>query len=324
MGKKAAIHVMPQSGGETAPITRPKIGLALGAGGARGWAHIGVLQALRGINIEPDIVAGTSVGALVGAVYCMDRLDDFEDWVAQLRWRDVMAFFDISLSGGFIEGKKLFDFLKEYFLDNHIEHLAKPYAAVATRWDNGHEVWLREGSVLDAARASLAVPGFFNPVLREGRWLLDGGLVNPVPVSVCRVLGADVVIAVAVSSRSQWALRFAGERNQAKTPVQTKASISDSLVDKITHMLRQGAASIISRSKVQSPSVFDVVADSIEIMQARVMRSRMAGDPPDVLIEPFIPEVRFLEFHRGREAIDAGRKAVDDVMHQLKALKVAR
>ena len=301
-------------------VERPKVGLALGAGGARGWAHIGVIQSLQKIGIEPDIVTGTSVGALVGAAYVMDDLDSFSDWITQLRWRDVVGFFDISLSGGFIEGKKLFDFFREHYKDIPIEQMQKPYTAVATRLDNGHEIWLRDGSVLNAVRASIAVPGFFTPVYHQGHWLVDGGLVNPVPVSVCRVLGADIVIAVSPAARTQLPLK---SRRKIKAPTETAADtrISDSLITKVKHMMRQGATSVMNRSKPNTPSVFDVVGDSIDIMQTRVMRSRMAGDPPDIFLEPRMPDIKFLDFHRGREAIDAGHRVVDENLQQLQALK---
>jgi len=192
---------------------------------------------------------------------------------------------------------------------------------VATRLDNGHEIWLRDGSVLNAVRASLAVPGFFTPVYHQGHWLVDGGLVNPVPVSVCRVLGADIVIAVSPSARAQFPLK---SNQKIKAPVETTTAdtrISDSLVTKIKRMLRQGVTSVTNRSKPNTPSLFDVVGDSIEIMQTRVMRSRMAGDPADIFLEPRMPDIRFLEFHRGREAIDAGRRVVDENLQQLQVLK---
>ena len=299
---------------------RPRIGLALGAGSARGWTHIGVIQALREAGIEPDIVTGTSIGALVGAMYAMNRLEEFGDWVMQLRWRDVAGFFDISLVGGFIEGKKLFDFFRQHYPDTAIEALQKPFIAVATRLDNGHEVWLREGSVLDAARASVAVPGFFTPFYHQGHWLVDGGLVNPVPVSVCRVLGADLIIAVSPSSRPHLPLKPAAQ--QADADAKDDAKDPSGLAAKITRMMRQGAATLSGRIKSGTPSLFEVVGDSLEIMQSRVMRSRMAGEPPDIFLQPQVPDIGFLEFHRGREAIEAGRCVVKDNLQQLEALRL--
>ncbi len=306
-----------EDGTEQSPpqYRRPRIGLALGAGSARGWVHIGVIQSLQEIGIEPDIVTGTSVGALVGAMYAMNRLEEFGDWVAGLRWRDVAGFFDISLIGGFIEGRKLFDFFRRNYPDTPIEQLQKPYIAVATRLDNGHEVWLREGSVLDAARASVAVPGFFTPVYHQGNWLVDGGLVNPVPVSVCRVLGADLIIAVSPSSHAHLPLK-----PDAQQPADSKDDVSG-LAAKIKRMMRQGAASIVGRTKTGTPSVFEVVGDSLEIMQSRVMRSRMAGDPADIFLQPRVPDIGFLEFHRGEEAIEAGRRAVQDNLQLLEPLR---
>ncbi|MBU4499706.1 MAG: patatin-like phospholipase family protein, partial [Gammaproteobacteria bacterium] len=174
----------------------PRIGLALGGGSARGWAHIGVIRALKDAGIEPDIVCGTSIGALVGAAYVGGELDRLEDWVRSLRPQTVVSFLDFSLNGGLIKGDKLIDFFRSHFVDREICDLARPFGAVATDLRRGREVWLRDGRVTDAVRASIALPGLFTPVLRDGNWLVDGGLVNPVPVSLCRAMDADIVIAV--------------------------------------------------------------------------------------------------------------------------------
>ena len=175
---------------------KPRIGLALGAGGARGWSHIGVIDTLAEAGIRPDVVCGTSMGALVGASYAAGQLDRLEDWAVSLGWRDVFGLMDFTWRGGLIRGKKLFEFMRSRFGLQDIASLPMPYGAVATELASGREVWLREGHVLDAVRASIAIPGVFAPVLRDGELLVDGALVNPVPVNMCRALGAEVVIAV--------------------------------------------------------------------------------------------------------------------------------
>ena len=183
----------------TAP-RKPRVGLALGSGSARGWAHIGVIRALEQAGIRPDYVCGTSIGALVGAAYATGELDRFEQWVLGLGVKDVVGFMDVGSGGGLFKGERLMGFFRDHCADRPIEQLAMPFAAVATSLHNGAEVWLRSGSTLDAVRASIALPGLFAPVLYEGMVLVDGGLVNPVPVSLARAMGADVLIAVDLSS----------------------------------------------------------------------------------------------------------------------------
>ena len=174
-----------------------RIGLALGSGSARGWAHVGVIRALLRAGIEPDLVCGTSIGALVGAAYAAGEIDRFEPWVASLTRQQVMSLLDLRLSaGGMIEGRKLVEYFRARFDDPGIDKLPRPFACVATELDSGREVWLRDGPVIDAVRASISLPGLLTPMQRDGRLLVDGGLVNPVPVSLCRAMGADVVIAV--------------------------------------------------------------------------------------------------------------------------------
>ena len=177
--------------------TKSKIGLALGSGSARGWAHIGVIRALAEEGIEPDIITGCSIGALVGAAYAKGELGELEDWVRQLKWKEIVDLMDINfLGGGFLKGDKLIYFFQKGTKDIDIEDLDIQYGAVTTDFDSGREIWLQNGSLLDAVRASIALPGLFTPVERDGRWHVDGGLVNPVPVSLCRAMGAEIVIAV--------------------------------------------------------------------------------------------------------------------------------
>ena len=178
-----------------------KIGLALGGGSARGWAHIGVLRALNEAGIYPDIIAGTSIGAVVGGCYVAGELDALEQFARELTRRKVLGFLDFNFSGsGLINGQRLCDILEDTLKGVTIEDLSKRFVAVATEIGTGHEIWLSRGRLVDAMRASYALPGIFRPVAINGRWLFDGALVNPIPVSVCRALGARYVIAVNLNS----------------------------------------------------------------------------------------------------------------------------
>jgi len=292
---------------------RLKIGLALGSGSARGWAHVGVIRALEQAGIWPDVVCGTSIGALVGAAYATGEFDRFEKWLIGLRMADVLSYMDVHLSGGIIKGERLMEFLRHNFIDRPVEELNMPFAVVATALKTGAEVWLREGSTIDAVRASIALPALFTPVVREGRMLVDGGLVNPVPVSLARAMGADVVIAVDLSADILG--RHLHEKREPEVPA-----------SEISEWLRklQGNLSVllpaISDEEPRLPSMLDVVSSSINIMQVRISRSRMAGDPPDIVVTPRLAHFGLLEFHKAKEAIKEGKHAVEAVLPNLHAL----
>ncbi len=292
---------------------QPRIGLALGAGSARGWAHIGVIRELEQVGIQPHLVCGTSVGALVGAAYASGELARFEDWVLGLGVRDVLGFMDVSLSGGALKGERLMSFLRRHFTDRPVDQLRMPFGAVATSLQTGMEVWLRDGSTFDAVRASIGLPGLFAPVLRDDSVLVDGGLVNPVPVSLARAMGADVVIAVDL-----WADRI-GQRPKAETMSETPSRAVADWMRKLQESLAE-AIPIRSSDELAMPSMLDVLLSSLHIMQVRIARSRMAGEPPDVLITPRLAQMRLMDFHRAKEAIEEGRRAVARVVHSLTAL----
>jgi NTE family protein len=174
-----------------------KIGLALGSGSARGWSHIGVIRGLQEANIAIDIVCGSSIGALVGGAFAAGKLDEAEKIIRGLAWSDVLGFMEVPIPrSGIINSEKIAEYLRERLGDPNIEDLPIPFAAVATDLTSGQEVWIRQGSLIEAIRASLSMPGMFTPCFRDGRLLVDGGLINPVPVSLCRSLGANTVIAV--------------------------------------------------------------------------------------------------------------------------------
>lgn len=290
--------------------SEPVVGLALGSGSARGWAHIGIIQGLEALGIRPGVIAGTSVGALVGAIYSAGELDAFSEWVRKLTPRDVFGLLDFSFSGGVVKGEKLFGFFGETHLNPNIEDLPLRYASVATDMKSGREVWITKGPVQDAARASCAIPGLFSPVKYRDQWMLDGGLVNPVPVSVCRALGADVIIAVNLNAQ------LVGRHLSAEGLEWVEEDAREKKVDKT---LLQRVLGGLSGSSNEQPAILDVMASSVNILQDRLTRSRMAGDPPEVTLVPLLPDFALMDFHRAEEAIAEGKRLVSDNSRQLLA-----
>ena len=284
---------------------KPRIGLALGAGSARGWAHIGAIRALEERGVKPDIICGTSIGALVGAFYASGQLDKLEQWVSGLAWTTVVRLMDLTWRGGLIRGARLFELFRRTFEDQDISDLPVTYGAVATELASGRELWLREGKLLDAVRASSAMPGLFTPVIRNDTIVVDGGLVNPVPVSVCRALGADLVFAVDLSWGKLGAYRDRGrEREIAPREV-------PGWVGKLTTGWMKKESAEKAEEVAAIPSIFDVFTTALDIVEMKVARSRLAGDPADVLITPLLPDFATLDFHRAKEAIPEGRAAVE-------------
>ena len=279
-----------------------RLGLALGSGSARGWAHIGVIRALEERGVKPDIVCGSSIGALVGAAYASGELDRLEEWVTGLAWTTIVRLMDITWRGGLIRGTRLFTLFRTIFHDRDIAELPVPYGAIATELHSGRELWLRHGKVLEAVRASCAMPGLFTPVMREGTVLVDGGLVNPVPVSMCRALGAELVVAVDLSWGKLGPYRHGKDRDVAPREV-------PGWLDRVRpEWLKKTAG---KEEAATIPSIFDVFLTSLDIVEMRVARSRLAGDPADVLITPLLPDFATLDFHRAKEAIEEGRAAVE-------------
>ncbi|WP_410473428.1 patatin-like phospholipase RssA [Guyparkeria sp. TX1] len=296
---------------------KPTVGLALGSGAARGWAHIGVIKALEEAGIRPTVVAGCSFGALIGAGYAGESMDKLEAWARSIRSWDVMRLLDVRLGGGLIEGDDLMRSLAKQVEPVDIEKLRIPFAAVATDLEAGREVWLREGSLIDAVHASIAVPGLMSPVRNEGRWLVDGGLTDPVPVSLCRALGADVVIAVNLNS-DLVGRHVRDIRGAARHDTDNESGLRK-WVDGLDERLLDGRIGkwLEEREKAEpTPGMLDVMAGAINIMQDRITRSRMAGDPPELMISPKLSHIGLLEFERADEAIEKGyeaaRRALDD------------
>ncbi len=299
----------------------PAIGLVLGSGAARGFAHIGVMRALQAHGIVPDIIVGTSMGALAGGCYATNQLDTLEDWARSLTRRRILTYLDVSISGsGLISGGRLANRLQEAIGDITVDELPIRFAAIATEIGTGHEVWLTRGSLALAIRASYALPGIFAPVHIGGRWLVDGALVNPVPVSAARAFGARVVIAVNMEADRFG--RGATIASHGAEPGDTKSVSPIAEPHNGFSRLRGlfGAERALKQHMVASaarPSFSTVMIESFNIMQDRLTRMRLAGDPPDVHITPRIASIGFLDFHRAAEAIEIGRAATEKAIESI-------
>ena len=292
-----------------------KVGLALGSGSARGWAHIGVVQALQESGIRVDYVAGTSIGALVGAVYASGRIDALNKVVLGLDRKQILRLFDIVFpKSGLIDGRKVADFIRSYVQKGGIEQLPVPFSSVSTDLVTGSEVVHQEGDVIVAVRASISFPGIFTPVIRDGMVLVDGGLVNPVPVSVVRDMGADFVIAVdlnhdIVGTKNKTIKRASASSAGRGTgrPSAEKTKKLDVLSRRLGILARLGLAQAWQwDAKDPRPNIFEVLLTSISIMETQITAVRLKVDPPDLLIRPNLGHIRFLEFGRGQEAIAEG------------------
>lgn len=290
---------------------KPRIGLALGGGAARGWAHIGILRTLEKAGIRPDVIAGTSMGALAGGAWAANRLDQLEEFARSMTKRRMFAFLDWRFGGnGLISGGKLANLLELNFGESMIEDLPIKYAAIATELSSGHEIWLTRGNLIQSMRASYALPGIFTPIKIGGRWLVDGALVNPIPVSAARALGARVVIAVNLHSDvfgKGTVIQDSGPSPEDEAPLPAPATKPRNLFGNVFGLPRR---------RMQTPSdgprgISSVMMDAFNITQDRISRSRLAGDPPDVMIAPRLNQVGLFEFYRAEESIRAGEEAAE-------------
>ncbi|GAA0852173.1 patatin-like phospholipase family protein [Aliiglaciecola litoralis] len=346
-----------------------KIGLALGSGAARGWAHIGIIQALEELGVKIDVVAGCSIGAYVGAAYASNKLTPLGEWASSLTEWQVLGLMGVGIrKGALASGHRVFKALEEKFCEENFEQLALPFGVVATDLYSGKEVAFTKGPIGSAVRASCAIPALFPPVAYEGRWLVDGAVVNPVPVNLCRQLGADFVFAVNLSAdfrpEVQLAFQQEHERNLQRTndffnksqsfmqrifsgrfkksadedidlddsdetldnqydqtpPLETVQSSADQATQSelATNQEQPTFAPVKMHLTDTTPSILGVMSSSLDILQARVTRSRLAGDPPDILIEPQLRDFGIMEFHRAGELIEEGRQSVMRVAEQIK------
>ena len=301
-------------------MTRPRIGLALGSGSARGWAHIGVIDSLIEAGIVPDIVCGTSMGALIGAAHVAGQLSELRQWAETATWRKIARLTDLRLSGGgLISGRQVVAFLQGLGIGEPIESYATQYAAVATDMATGREIWLQCGPIHEAVRASIELPGIFSPTRMDGKWLLDGGLSNPIPVSVCRALGADVIIAVNLNGELVGRRFTEPEPPAATAPSRVSVEVVRRMLAQWPGALRRNEGSIApAPSDEAAPGYFDVLATSINIMQDHITRTRLAGEPPHVMLIPRLRNIGLMEFNRAEEAIAEGRACVEQALPTLR------
>lgn len=302
---------------------RPKIGLALGGGAARGWAHIGVIEVLTEAGYGPDVIAGTSIGAVVGGCFCAGKLPQLAEFATTLTKRRVVGLMDFHIGGaGLIAGGRLKRLLERDLADTRIEDLPQRFVAIATELGTGHEIWLTRGPVVEALRASYALPGVFDPVKLGGRWLMDGALVNPVPVTAARAMGADVVICVNLNSdlagRGTTIQSHPAEPDPEIVP-EIDVRPTSRWLGGITGAARR-VRGIVGRPAPDRPGLAGVMVDAFNITQDRISRSRLAGDPPDVMIGPKLGRIGLFDFHRAGEIVELGRQAARRALDEIAAM----
>jgi NTE family protein len=300
------------------PILRrkKKVGLALGSGAARGLAHLGVIEALRESGIHIDYLAGTSIGALVGAFLATNQINNLKEIALGLNWKEIIGFFDIVFPrAGLIDGKKISKWLKNYIFPQKIEELAIPFATVATDIISGKEVILDKGDVITAIRASISVPGIFTPIRINKYLLVDGGLINPVPVRVIRDIGAEIIIAINLSGhffpkidRSKERKGFHIEKDMYYREVNLK---------KFKKEINNLGGWV---SKEPLPNIFEIILSSIYVVEQQITRYRLALDKPEVVIEPKVGGIGFLDFHRAPEMIKEGYQVTKKKIEEIKRL----
>ncbi|UOD35377.1 patatin-like phospholipase family protein [Deferribacteraceae bacterium V6Fe1] len=290
-----------------------KLGLALGGGAARGWAHIGVIRELEAHGIIPDIICGTSIGALVGGSYAANNLDKLENVVCSLTKINIIKYIGLNIhKSGIINMSRLEEFLKENVADESIsiEDLSKTYGAVATDIRNGKEVILTKGSLLKAICASISFPGLFPPTNHKDKWLIDGGLVNPIPISLCRYLGADIVIAVNLN-----------EYIISKSILDSDLEIytDNNFLNKMAAFFENVTNHIyIQNNGDKSPSLFETVENAVNITQNTIAKCNMVAYPPNILLSPKLTNIGLLDFHYATQAIEGGRRITKSKINEIK------
>ena len=303
---------------------RLSIGLVLGGGAARGFAHIGVLRTLAAHGIRPDVIAGTSIGAVVGGLFAAGQLDAFEDWCRQLTRRRVLGYLDFRFGGsGLISGSRLASKLEGTIGNTSFADLPLRLAAIATEIGTGHEIWLTRGRVSEAMAASYALPGIFPPKLIGGRWLMDGAMVNPLPISAARALGARLVIAVNLNA----------DNFGRGTTIQDHGPDDQDDARRAQHELDRSRRGMFRPDRLlhreffgasDRPGLSTVMVEAFQVMQDRITRSRLAGDPPDVMISPRLGRINLFDFHRAKDAIalgaEAAEKSIEAISESIAAL----
>ncbi|MFZ1814246.1 MAG: patatin-like phospholipase family protein [Rhizobiaceae bacterium] len=294
------------------------IALALGGGAAKGWAHIGLLRAFDEARVPVSMIAGTSIGALVGGCYLAGRLDELEEFARSLTWSNLIRYLDFSIRGsGLISGQRLASKMEQHLGTIAIEEMVKPFVSICTDIRTGHEIWLHDGPLIEAIRASYALPGVFNPVRHNGRMLVDGALVNPVPVSACRAYEPDVVIAVDLNSETfgRGTVIRSSHYDHQETILDrmvhssARSSLSAFIRSDDHHVGENPALNAAERQKQQTQTrlgMSGVMMEAFNIIQDRIARARLAGDPPDYTIRPKLHDIGLADFHKADESIRIG------------------
>ena len=305
-------------------MTGTRVGLALGSGAARGWAHLGVIRALEQAGIEVEVIVGTSMGAFVGAAYAAGQLERLEEVALGMQWRTVLGLLDIRLRhAGLIDGVRVESFVREHVRSIRFDELHIPFAAVATDIFEAERVVLDRGDLIRAVRASISLPGIFTPVEHEGRLLMDGGLVDPVPVSVARAMGADRVIAVDLNHSLRLKARARARRSAPSRQPAARDSAASAWLTRLRASLNEHAARVHPilaqevgghRARKRGPSIFEILITTIAVMEVQIAENRLALDPPDLVIRPNLADFNLVEFHRAGEAIEAGYEAAREAL----------
>ncbi len=289
---------------------KKKVGLALGSGSARGWSHIGAIEAIEEAGIPIHCIAGTSIGAFVGAVYATGDLPSLKEFALQMDWKKVVSYFDVVFpKSGFMDGKKVHDLFSMHTEAKTFADFKIPVSMVATNVETGKKVIINSGNIIESIRASISVPGVFTPVRRDGEWLVDGGLVDPIPVSVVKEMGADFVIAVDLNSDIVSPEKQEQPQSGEKTMPQKQRH---DIIQRISAQYNHAEKAVLSQinrwfpPSPKTPNIFDIMGSSIGIMQRQVSMINLAVDPPDVLIQPRLGDLKMFDFDQAERSIKEG------------------
>ena len=305
-----------------------KIGLALGSGSAKGLAHIGVLKVIDEEKIPIDFIAGTSIGALIGVVYASGlSTGEMEEIALNIDKKQITSFFTPTIPySGLVEGKRITEFIKSIIGNPNIEDLKIPFAAIATNVLNGRKVMITKGSAVEAVRASISIPGIFTPCKHNGDFLVDGGLVDPVPVNCVRDMGADYIIGVNVvplpEKKTNKLMMKGEEKKLATVPVNSKLVNTrlSKFIKPVKSVMQNPFLTLTGKLKTmrESPSIFTIILQTIAIMEQQIINLQLKNLGPDILIEPDIGFIKPLEFYRSKEAIAVGERAARDSLDKVK------
>ncbi|HEV2621497.1 MAG TPA: patatin-like phospholipase family protein [Frateuria sp.] len=273
--------------------SQPTVALALGAGGAKGLAHIGAIEELERQGYRISAIAGSSMGALIGGIYAMGKLPVYRDWVCKLARFDVLRLVDWTFSGGLIKGEKIIETLRQLIGDARIEELPLTYTAVATDIDREREVWLTRGQLFDAIRASIAIPTVFRPHMLDGRRLVDGALLNPVPMTPLIRERADFLVAVSLDGPIE---RPSPQQDATATPEVKSGWLG--------RLFSRGEA---IPPRIREPGALELLTQSMDLMQSNLSRVRLAAYEPDLLVQIPRDAAAVWEFYRADELIELGR-----------------